>query len=189
MNKLSSVLVIAMAIILGAVIYSSFNTEVNAGTSTVNTPEVYNISDIKKGNDNFIVDFKFEKNGKVTSFKEFTKGKVVFINFWGTWCPPCRREIPDIIEIQKDLKAKNFIVVGMALERDANPMKKVTDFASAQGVNYVNFIASQELAAAYGGINAVPTTFIVDGNGKIVEKIVGMKDKAGFLTSINRVLK
>lgn len=117
------------------------------------------------------------------------KGKVVFINFWGTWCPPCRREIPDIIEINKELSGKDFIVVGIAMERASDPISQVQSFAEKNGINYINFINIPELSEAYGGIPAVPTTFIVDKNGNIAEKIVGMRDKAGFMQSINRVLK
>jgi len=81
------------------------------------------------------------------------------------------------------------MVVGMASERVANAVDKVSEYATANGLNYPNFIVTGELVEAFGGLDAVPTTFIVDGNGVIVEKIVGMRDKETFLTSIKRVLK
>lgn len=160
----------------------------NANADVTNA-KVYTISNVVKGTDGTIPDFTFTVNGKNTTFKEFTKNKVIFINFWGTWCPPCRAEIPDIIQINKELGNKNFIVIGMASERASDPVAKVTEFASKNGINYSNFIVNRDLVAAFGGIDAVPTTFIVDAKGNIVEKIVGMKDKASFMTSINRVLK
>ncbi len=150
---------------------------------------VYTVSNVVPSKNNSIPDFKFLKDGKLVSFKEFVKGKVVFINFWGTWCPPCRKEIPDIIQISKELSGDNFIVVGIAMERVADPVSQVQSFAQKNGINYINFINVPELSEAYGGISAVPTSFVVDKNGNIVEKIVGMRDKASFMESIRRVLK
>ena len=149
------------------------------------------IDKVEAASANSAVNFTFTNNGKASSFKELTKGKVVLLNVWGTWCPPCRRELPDIIEIQKDLKNKNFIVVGLALEQPNNPdpLKTVQDFAEKQQFNYYNFILNEQLKLAYGTFPSVPTSFIIDQNGRIVEKIVGMKSKAAFMESINRVLK
>jgi thiol-disulfide isomerase/thioredoxin len=150
---------------------------------------VLKISSVEAGTDNSSVNFAFDNDGSKSTFKELTKGKVVFLNFWGTWCPPCRREIPDIIEIQKDLKDKNFMVIGMALEHNADPVQTVKDFVKTNGINYSIFIANEDIDKAYGGISAVPTTFIIDKNGKISEKIVGMQSKVKFMEAINSVLK
>jgi len=152
---------------------------------------VENVSEATKGN---AVDFTFKLDGKEVSFKEYTKDKVVFLNFWGTWCGPCRREIPDIIEVFQDLKNKDFVVVGIPQERDPataqEKMDKVKAFAEANGIPYLNVVdAKRTLGASYGGINAVPTTFIIDKKGKIAESIVGGQNKEAFMHSINRVLK
>jgi thiol-disulfide isomerase/thioredoxin len=177
------ILISFIAIVFAVTVFNAFSDKSDSKVA------VYNISQVVPGKNNSIPDFKFEKDGKFISFKEFVKGKVVFINFWGTWCPPCRREIPDIIEINKELSGKDFIVVGIAMERAADPISQVQSFAQKNGINYINFINIPELSEAYGGIPAVPTTFIVDKSGNIAEKIVGMRDKAGFMQSINRVLK
>lgn len=166
-----------------------FNTDANADTNQLKPKEVFTISNVVKGGKNAVPNFEFTKDGKKMNFKDFSKGKVVFINFWGTWCPPCRREIPDIIKINEELKNKKFMVVGMASERVADPVAKVAEYASTNGLNYPNFIVTKELVEAFGGLDAVPTTFIVDGSGNIVEKIVGMRDKKTFMASIKRVLK
>ena len=153
--------------------------------------KVYNIKEVKKGEANKAVDFTFEQNGKTVSFAELTKGKVVFLNFWGTWCPPCRKEIPDIIQINKELKGKDFIVIGLASERNdgTDALAKVTEFAKKNGIDYNLFIANGTIAQAYGGIQFVPTTFIIDKDGSIVETINGMRTKEEFMKSINKVLK
>ncbi len=121
------------------------------------------------------VDFEFKVGEDVKTFSEMTKGKVTFINFWGTWCPPCRAEIPDIIKLQNKYK-DNLVVVGLTLERDKDPnnaLKKVADYSSKNGINYMNIITIPDIVEAYGGINAVPTTFVINKEGVIVETIVG----------------
>ena len=180
--------IFSLAVIMAFGLYV-FNYNANADTNQQKTKEVYTISNVVKGAKNSIPNFDFTMNGKKMNFKDFSKGKVIFINFWGTWCPPCRREIPDIIKINEELNGKKFMVVGMASERVADPVAKVAEYATANGLNYPNFIITKELVDAFGGLEAVPTTFIVDGNGNIVEKIVGMRDKETFMAAIKRVLK
>jgi thiol-disulfide isomerase/thioredoxin len=152
---------------------------------------VLKIDKVEAASTNSAVNFTYEDNGKMSSFKELTKGKVVLLNIWGTWCGPCRMEMPDIIGIQNDLKDKKFMVVGIASEHPTNPKpyETVVTFAENQNFNYPNFIINNQLKAAYGGIPSIPTTFIIDQNGRIVEKIVGMKNKTYFMEAINRVLK
>ena len=183
-----------MTTLLSVIAFFSFVviacSETKAENEVANT-NVFAINSVVTATDGTVANFNFtDKNGNKTSFKEFTKGKVVFVNFWGTWCPPCRKEIPDIIEIQKELSNKDFMVVGIALERDqAAAITNVANFASKNGINYTNFIGNNEIQNAYGGISAVPTTYIIGKDGKIAEKIVGMRSKADFMTSINRILK
>jgi len=163
----------------------------NTNSSSATSVRVFNMSDVKSMGANKASDFTWTENGKTYKFSEYTKGKVVFLNFWGTWCPPCRAEIPDIIEVSKELKNKDFIVIGMATERsnEKDPLTKVADFAKEKGIPYTIFVSNDAIRKNYGGIQFVPTTFIIDKDGNIVETINGMKDKAGFLSSINKVLK
>ncbi len=139
------------------------------------------------------IDFTFKVDGKEVSFKDYTKNKVVFLNFWGTWCGPCRREIPDIIQVSKDLEGKDIVIIGIPQEGEipvASAEAKVKAFAEKNGIPYLNIIdGKRELAKGYGGINAVPTTFIIDKKGIIAETIVGGRDKDSFMESIKRVLK
>jgi thiol-disulfide isomerase/thioredoxin len=142
----------------------------------------------KPGN---IVDFVWIQDGKEKKFSEFVKGKIVLLNFWGTWCPPCRREIPDLVEVANEGENKDFVVVGITLERDIeNAETNVKEFAKQKGIKYLNIIdKDQSIARAYGGINAVPTTFIIDKKGKIVETLVGARMKQDFIDAINRARK
>lgn len=163
--------------------------------TTDNTPQfkplvfpVKSVTPAKPGN---LVDFIWVQDGKEIKFSEFVKGKIVLLNFWGTWCPPCRREIPDLIEVHEEGEKKDFIVVGITLERDImNAETNVKEFAKQRGIRYLNIIdKDQSIARAYGGINAVPTTFIIDKKGKIVETLIGARAKQDFLEAINRARK
>lgn len=155
--------------------------------------KVFSIETVTAGSDSKVADFTFKDGGKTVKFSELTKGKVVFLNFWGTWCPPCRKELPDIARISKEIGGKDFIVIGIALERGddvAENVKKVADFAAKNDLAYYNFIDSKrELQKVYGGIRAVPTTFIIDKNGKIGLAHEGMDSYDGFMAKINKVKK
>lgn len=142
----------------------------------------------KPGN---IVDFIWVQDGKEIKFSDFVKNKIVLLNFWGTWCPPCRREIPDLIDVHQEGIDKDFVVIGITLERDVeNAETNVKEFAKSRGIKYINIIdKDQSLARAYGGINAVPTTFVIDKKGKIVETLIGARTKQDFIDAINRARK
>ncbi|MEN6510949.1 MAG: TlpA disulfide reductase family protein [Chloroherpetonaceae bacterium] len=156
------------------------------------TALVYNVEQILPTDEGKAINFTFSDNGKSSSYEELTKGKVVLLNFWGTWCPPCRREIPDLIETYNDFKDQGVVVIGIAMERDEKQASKiVNDFAIKNKLNYVNF-PSRAVAEAYGTkfstISAVPTTYIIDRNGNVVEMLVGMRDKAAFSNAIKKYL-
>ncbi len=170
---------------------SQSSAEVDLAANSAANVKVFNINSVAKAEQDKAVDFTWTEDGKTISFKEFTKGKVVFLNFWGTWCPPCRAEIPDIIEISKDLTDKDFVVIGIATERVQGEaaFQKVSDYAKDKGIPYHLFLINSQVHQAYGGISSVPTTFIIDKKGEIAETIIGMRSKADFMTSINRVLK
>jgi len=134
-------------------------------------------------------DFVWTDGSKRMRFSELARGRVVLLNFWATWCGPCRREIPELIELQRELEGKKFLVMGVSLDQGADAAQKVRSFLERRGVSYPNVLGNFELAKAYGDIAAIPTTFIIDANGNIVERIVGARTKEQFLQSIRRVLK
>lgn len=125
--------------------------------------------------------------GETRSLEDY-KGKVVLLNFWGTWCPPCRRELPDIVRLREEYKAKGFEVVGICLERADDPIGVVKEFAASNGLVYPLVIGNDALVAAYGGIQAVPTTFIVDRKGILREGLVGMQSATVFREAIERAM-
>ena len=99
------------------------------------------------------------------------KGKVVLLNFWATWCGPCRMEIPDLIKLQ-DRYRDQLVVVGLSI--DEGPADGVKAFAAAEKINYPVAIVDKEIEKMFGGINSVPSTFVVNPEGQIVQRHVGL---------------
>jgi thiol-disulfide isomerase/thioredoxin len=109
-------------------------------------------------------------NGKIVSTADW-KGKVVILNFWATWCPPCREEIPELVQLQAKYKDK-LEIVGVS-EDDDGP-EKVAKFAQQHGMNYPIVMATPELIADYGGVPALPTSFLIDPQGRVMQKHTGL---------------
>ncbi len=154
-------------------------------------PKVIDIESVEKARKGKAVDFTWKDGGKTYSFSEYTKGKVVFLNFWATWCGPCKMEIPDIIELDKELPDKDFVVIGIATDNRGTlgqVRKLVQGFAKSRKITYINFLTTKDIISPYGGLKGVPTTFIIDKKGNIVERIVGARSKADFLKSIKRAM-
>jgi thiol-disulfide isomerase/thioredoxin len=128
---------------------------------------------------------KSVKDNKSVNLADF-KGKVLIINFWATWCPPCRSEIPDFIKLQKEYGSKGLQIIGLAV--DAGGAKVVSDFGKEMGINYVSLLADAQTQQAYGGIRGIPATFIVDRKGQIVKKYLGAKSKEQFEAEIKPLL-
>jgi len=100
-------------------------------------------------------------------------GKVVLLNFWATWCGPCRMEIPDLIELQKQYKDSLQIISLLVDVDDVDDAKK---FIASAGFNYPVAVATPEVRMQFGGISALPTLFVLDTQGRIVQKHVGLSD-------------
>jgi thiol-disulfide isomerase/thioredoxin len=124
-------------------------------------------------------------NGKDVTLSSF-KGKVVVLNFWATWCPPCREEIPDLIKLQKKYAEKGLVVIGMSVD-EAGPAA-VKAFVRRTGMNYPVVIVDEKTAFAYGITGAIPTTFVINREGKVVTGIQGGADLSTFEQMIQRAL-
>jgi len=123
-------------------------------------------------------------DGKPISLDDL-KGKIVLLNFWATWCGPCRAEIPDLIELQSKFKDQLAIVALATDEDDAELVKK---FSQKAGINYRVGMSSDELRAAYGGIPALPTSFIIDPQGRVVQKHIGLNDPSIYELEVRALL-
>jgi len=124
--------------------------------------------------------------GKEVSSADF-KGKVVVVDFWATWCPPCRAEIPGYIALQKKYADKGLVIVGISVDEDG--AKVVAPFAKAKGMNYPVLLFNDDVVTAFGGIEGIPTTFLIDQAGNIRDKKVGMVEEADYEKRIVQLLK
>lgn len=102
-------------------------------------------------------------------------GKVVLVNFWATWCAPCKAEIPDLVALQEKYRDE-LLIVGIA-EDEGSP-EPVRAFAVEHGVNYPIVMSTPELREAFPGVHALPTSFVIDREGRIVQRHVGLLDAA-----------
>jgi thiol-disulfide isomerase/thioredoxin len=109
-------------------------------------------------------------NGKTTSSAEW-RGKVVLVNFWATWCPPCRAEIPDLIALQDKYRDK-LVVLGVS--EDEESIDVVKRFVADHHLNYPVVMSSPELRKLFPAVMALPTTFVLDRDGKMAQKNIGM---------------
>jgi peroxiredoxin len=117
-------------------------------------------------------DFTLDTISDETVHLRAYRGEVVLLNFWATWCPPCRKEIPDLVALQDDLGDEGLQIVGVALERDAGA-EEVRQFADEMEINYPVGIGDGSIARRYG-VPGLPTTFVIDRSGTIRGKIPGM---------------
>ncbi|RKX34106.1 MAG: TlpA family protein disulfide reductase [Verrucomicrobia bacterium] len=114
------------------------------------------------------------------------EGKVVLLDFWATWCPPCRKEIPGFIELQERYGEAGLVVVGVSLDEGGAAV--VAPFVSKEGINYPVVMGDSTIVEAFGGIASIPTTFVINRDGQIVERHVGYVSQNRFEKSIKSLL-
>jgi peroxiredoxin len=124
-------------------------------------------------------------DGENISLNDY-EGKVLILDMWDTWCPPCKAEIPHFIELFAQYESKGLEILGVAFGREGETA--VRNFAKEFGVTYTNALANQELMNAYGPIDAIPTTFVIDQNGRIYKKYIGFREKSVFENDIKSLL-
>jgi thiol-disulfide isomerase/thioredoxin len=125
-------------------------------------------------------------NGKLVRSEQF-KGKVVVVDFWATWCGPCRVEIPGYIELEKKYGKDGFAIIGVSLDQ-AGP-EVVKDFISKNGINYQVVMGDEAVTAAFRGVEAIPTTFLIDRAGQIRDRKVGVEEAAEYEKKVLALLK
>lgn len=122
--------------------------------------------------------------GQKVSLSQY-RGKVVLLDFWATWCGPCRMEIPGFVQLQRKYGADGFQAVGLSMDDSSQP---VLDFYKQFSMNYPVAMGSEKVSELYGGIIGLPTTFLIGKDGRIYDKVPGAVDVKRFETEIQTLL-
>jgi len=129
-------------------------------------------------------DFKLTTlQGESVSLSDY-KGDVIFVNFWATWCGPCRKEIPDFITLQNEY-SDSFQIIGVSVD---DTQERVQEFYEENGLNYIVGMTSPEIEEKFGPIRGIPATFIINKDFQVVEKIVGLRSYDEFKAKITSLL-
>ena len=124
-------------------------------------------------------------DGKTVRLSDF-RGKAVLLNFWATWCAPCKIEMPWFVELQKQYGSQGFQIVGVAMD-DASA-SDIKDFAQEMGVNYPVLIGKESVGDAYGGVQFLPENFYIDRNGRVVNRAFGLKGRGEIEDEIKKII-
>jgi thiol-disulfide isomerase/thioredoxin len=174
-NRNPMALVVA-AVVAAAMLY--FGMHMARRTGTAPGPGITKSSDAP--------DFTLEQlDGKSMRLSDL-RGKAVLLNFWATWCGPCKIETPWLVELQNQYGHDGLQVVGVEMGDDGKD--EITKFMKDMGMNYPVLLGKEAVGEAYGGVPALPETFFIGRDGKIVDKIIGLKGKSEIEDSIKKAL-
>jgi len=127
-----------------------------------------------------------DADGNAVNLADY-RGKVVLVNFWATWCGPCEAEIPWFIEFEKKYKDQGFAVLGVSMDDDG--WKSVRPYVASHKINYRVVIGSEVVSQQFGEIDSLPTSFVLDREGRIASDHVGLIDKVDYQNEIVKLLQ
>jgi peroxiredoxin len=122
-----------------------------------------------------------DADGKAVKLSDY-KGKVVLLNFWATWCGPCKIEIPWFMDFEQTYKDKNFAVLGVSLDEDG--WDSVKPYIEQKKINYRVMIGTEQVAQMYGEVDSLPTTFMIDREGRVAAVHIGLVSKSDYIHDI-----
>jgi cytochrome c biogenesis protein CcmG/thiol:disulfide interchange protein DsbE len=125
-------------------------------------------------------------DGGVHRLSDF-KGDVVILNFFATWCDPCRKEVPDLVKLHKGFAKKGVSVIGVSLDEEGE--RALKPFIKQYGIAYPVVLATKEMLAAYGGMKGIPATFLIDHTGSISNQFVGVVPGYQIESSVRNLLR
>src|SRR5690349_1036412 len=167
---------VVVAVVAAAMLYAGFHMARRSGEEP---PHVL-------GKSTQAPNFTLESlDGKNVSLSEL-RGKAVLLNFWATWCGPCKIETPWLVELQKQYGSQGLQVIGVAM--DDSGKDDIAKFAQEMGVNYPVLLGKEAVGEEYGGVPALPESFFIGRDGKIVDRIIGLKGRGDIEEAIRKAL-
>ncbi len=116
------------------------------------------------------------------------RGKVILLNFWATWCAPCRVEMPWLVELDRQYRSPGLAIVGLNLDDPMTSRDEIAGFAHERGVNYPVLLGKNDVADAYGGARFLPQTFFIGPDGRILHAMYGITTKKAIEAEIRKAL-
>lgn len=123
--------------------------------------------------------------GDPVSLEQY-RGQVVLVNFWATWCPPCRFEMPGFQRVYEDRRGEGFVVLGISTDRGGDEV--VRAFLDERDITFPIAMATSEAVREFGGVQALPTSFLIDRNGRIRQEVRGMFVEPTLRMAVRRLL-
>lgn len=127
-----------------------------------------------------------DSNGQPLKLSDL-KGRVVLLNFWATWCGPCKIEIPWFIDLEQRMKDRGLTVLGVSMDEEG--WEAVKPYMAKHKINYRMVIGTDQIAELYGGVESLPTSFILDREGRIARVHIGLVSKSEYENDINTLLQ
>ena len=177
--KRNPLVLVVVAVVVAVMLYFAVHMARRAGTAG-------GTSTIGPRASSLAPDFTLESlDGKTMRLSDL-RGKAVLLNFWATWCGPCKIEMPWFVDLQKEYGPQGLQIVGVAMD-DASK-QDIAKFAKEMGVNYPILIGKEAVGDAYGGVQFLPESFFIGRDGKIVDKVFGLKGKGEIADAIKKAL-
>lgn len=134
-----------------------------------------------------VLDFALKDSAGQTVKLSDYRGKVVLVNFWATWCAPCKIEIPWFVDFQKKYPKSDFVVLGVSMDEDG--WDSVRPYMAAHQLNYPVVVGGDSIERLFGGVDDLPTSFLIDRDGHVLRKHVGLISKDTWEDEIGNMLK
>lgn len=115
------------------------------------------------------------------------RGQVVLVNFWASWCPPCRIEMPGFERVYRARRDDGFVIVGIATDRHAED--QIREFVAEHGITYPIALGTMQVVRDYGGVSALPESFLIDRQGRIRHRVIGYFAEPALRAAVDRIIR